>query len=438
MANDKPGPLEDLRVIELADEKCQLTGKLLADLGADTIKIEKPGGDDARRIGPFVDDIPNPNRSLWFWYQNTSKRAITLNIEKEEGRDILKRLVRTADILIEANPVGYLPSLGLSYDDLSKINPRLIMGSLTGWGQTGPYKDWKTSDMVALAMGGLMYSSGYDDFPGTPESQWTWYDGKSAPGERTPPIRPQGYQGYNSGNHHLIQGILAALFCRDMTGEGQYVDASCVEAVNSVTENAMPSYIMLDEMVHRQTVRHHAYRRTPPWHYRCTDDVYIMTFGLPRHLASYLGLIEWMKSKGKGQEEDLEDERLRLAMARGVRPADITEHVMDVMGRFLETIPSQEAYHGGQRLVNPWGVIRSPDEGLQDPHMWDRGMYETVYHEEAGRAAIFPGHPYVFTETPWHIRRRAPLVGEHNVEILCKELGFTKEQLTDLAEGGII
>lgn len=436
----KPGPLDDLRVLELADEKCQLTGKLLAELGADTITIEPPSGSGVRGIGPFLADIPNPNRSLYFWAYNTSKRSITLNLEQAEGRDILRRLARTADVLVEANPPGYLDSLGIGYDHLSQINPRLILTSVTPFGQTGPYKDWKASDLTMMAIGGIMYVCGYDDWPGTPESEWRGYDGKDEPGERTPPIRGGGYQGWNTGNHFAMIGTMAALFSRDFSGEGQHVDASIAEAVNSTTENSMPQYILTGDMVHRMTMRHAAYLRSAPQHARCTDGTYIFTFGGPRWLGQFLALINWMRASRPGSEEDLDSSpELRAAFATGhLRTLNQASHIVEVTERFINTMSTQEAYHGGHKIELPWGIVRSPEELLTDPHLWDREMFETVYQEEAGRAMIVPGHPYCFTETPWRIYRPAPLLGEHNEEILCGELGYTKPQLGAMREAGII
>mgnify|MGYP001606627768 FL=1 len=157
-----PGPLAGLRVLELADEKGQFCGKLMADLGADVIKIEPPGGQNTRAVGPFLDDIPHRERSLSFWHYNTSKRGITLNLETADGRELFQRLAPTADVILETYPPRYLPSLGLGYEGLACLNPKLIMCSLTPFGQTGPWRDYQSCDLLHLAAGGQMASSGYD------------------------------------------------------------------------------------------------------------------------------------------------------------------------------------------------------------------------------------------------------------------------------------
>src|SRR3989304_4246953 len=165
MAKDAESMLSSYRVLDLADEKGLICGKILGDLGADIIKVEKPGGDLARRLGPFYHDDPDPEKSLFWFSLNTSKRGITLNIESVDGREIFKRLVKTADFVIESFPPGYLDKLGLGYFDLEKINPGVILVSIAPFGQTGPYRDWKTADIVAWAMGGNMAPWGEPDRP---------------------------------------------------------------------------------------------------------------------------------------------------------------------------------------------------------------------------------------------------------------------------------
>ena len=159
------GMLSTYRVLDLTDEKGLLCGKLMGDLGADVIKIERPGGDAARQLCPFYHDEPDPEKSLFWFALNTSKRGITLDIETLDGQGIFRRLVEDADFVIESFPPGYLDKLGLGYSDLEKINPKVIMVSIAPFGHTGPYKDWKTSDIVAWAMGGQMAPCGEPDRP---------------------------------------------------------------------------------------------------------------------------------------------------------------------------------------------------------------------------------------------------------------------------------
>ena len=155
--NTERGALEDLTILDLCDEKGQLVGKLLGEMGARVVKVEPPDGDAARNVGPFRNDIPGPNQSLNFWAFNTAKESITLDLDSTAGQGLLKKLALKADVVLESFDPGYLDSLGLGYGDLSALNARLIMTSITGFGQDGPYRDYKTSDIVGLAMSGIMH-----------------------------------------------------------------------------------------------------------------------------------------------------------------------------------------------------------------------------------------------------------------------------------------
>ena len=194
------------RVLDLTDERGLLAGKIFADLGADVIKIERPGGDPARSVGPFYKDVPDPQRSLFWFAYNTGKRSITLNIESSEGQELLKSLVKSADLLVESFPPGYMDKLGLGYQVLSELNHRLIMTSITPFGQTGPYASWKGPDIVPWAMGCYMWMTG-------------------EPG-RAPLRISHPPQAYLHASAMAAVGSLMALRYRAMTGEGQHVDVS--------------------------------------------------------------------------------------------------------------------------------------------------------------------------------------------------------------------
>lgn len=417
------GPLFDIRVLELCDEKGHYCGKLLADMGADVIKIEPPRGETARRIGPFVDDIPDVNRSLYFWYYNTNKRGITLDIRLPDGRDLLRQLVRRADVVIESFPPGYLDSLGLGYNELSQINPRLVMTSITPFGQTGPWSQFKYSDFISLAVGGPMASCGYDE--------------QDAPG--APPIRGNGDQGYNTGAHYAAIATLVAIYERDHSALGQYVDVSIHEANACTTEGAFPNWEYFRRIVRRQTGRHSSPVPTYPWQFLCQDGRYINIIGvLPRNQRTWQRLLDWMEEQGMA--EDLKDGKYRnmIAIAPTERNRDDVQHVQDVIARFITSRPSEEVYRRGQELRWPVGIVRSPEENLDDPHWWERGFFVEVEHPEIGRKIVYPGAPYRLGRSPWQMRRRAPLLGEHNYEVYVGELGMTKAQLVALAEANVV
>jgi benzylsuccinate CoA-transferase BbsE subunit len=412
------GPLAGLRVLEVADEKGQFCGKLMADLGADVLKIEPPGGQSSRAVGPFLDDIPHRDRSLSFWHYNTSKRGITLNLEAPDGKGLFRRLVCTADILLETYPPGYLPSLGLGYEELARLHPRLIVCSLTPFGQTGPWRDYQTSDLLQLAAGGQMACCGYDaeDVPDAP------------------PIAPGGGNAWHIGSHFAYMAIMAAVCYRDVTGEGQYIDASIHEACALTTEAAVPTYIYTGQVVQRHTGRAAAAEKTEPTQYITRDGAWLNTTrsGFNLTPARLRRLAEWMDTYGMAQ--DLLDEKYQSSAAIQAN----TPHIAAALEAFFASIPLEEAWHGGQELGLPWGAVRSMDEIIDDQHLQDRGFFVEVKHPELGRSFIYPGPAAIYGRSSWRISRCAPLIGEHNVEIFCGELGLSQAELTVLAESGVV
>jgi benzylsuccinate CoA-transferase BbsE subunit len=421
MTTDRPsddGPLSGLRVLELSDEKGQFCGKLMSDLGADVIKVEPPGGGSARALGPFVDDMPNRERSISFWHYNTSKRGVTLNLETEDGRSLFRSLASGADVILETFSPGYLPSLGLGYDDLKGVNPGLIMCSLTAFGQTGPWKDYAGSDLLHLAAGGQMASCGYsaEDMP------------------NAPPIAPGGGNAWHTGSHYAYMGIMAALFSRTVTGQGQYIDAAVHDACALTTEGAVPTYIYRGEVVIRQTGRHHAASPTPRTQFICKDGRYVNALLVGRlNPRSVRQIAEWMDSYGLAG--DLMDERYQDPVVI----QESTHHIVEeVIANFIANITSDEAYHGAQERGFSWGAVRSPDEVLEDPHLEDRGFWHEVEHPELGRSFLYPGPAAIYNGSPWRISRRAPMIGEHNEEVFCEELGLAQQELALLAENGVV
>ena len=413
-----PGPLAGTRVLELCDERGQFCGKLMADLGADVIKIEPPGGESTRSVGPFLNDEPHRDRSLYFWHYNTSKRGITLNLETDDGRALFRRLAAKADVVLESRSPGRMPSLGLGYEDLAPENPGLIMCSITPFGQTGPWRDHKTSDLLHLAAGGQMASSGYDpeDVPDAP------------------PIAPGGGNAWHMGSHYAYMAIMAAMFHREMTGEGQYIDASIHEACALTTEGAVPIYIYTGRVVRRHTGRAASPDQSEATQFNTKDGgwVNITRSGsslTPRRLR---GLAEWMDQYTLA--DDLLDEKYQTQ--DGIEAH--TSHINEIMGNFFAQLPHEEAWHGGQKLGFPWGAVRSMDEVVEDAHLQDRRFFVEVEHPELGQSFIYPGQATIYNGSPGQISRRAPLLGEHSQEVLCGELGLSLEELRMLTEAGVV
>ena len=413
-----PGPLAGLRVLELADHKGQFCGKLFGDLGADVVKIEPPGGEPCRRVGPFLDDIPHPDRSLSFWYYNTSKRSITLNVQTPDGRALFARLAASADVVFETWPPGFLAALGLNYDSIRDLNPRLVMCSLTPFGQTGPWRDFLSSDLLHMAAGGEMASCGYDE----------------ADAPDGPPIAPGGGNAWHMGCSFAYMAIMTALVHRSVTGRGQYIDASIHEACALTTEAAIANYIYRGEMLRRQTGRHHAAGETPRTQFRAKDGNYVTALVAgrlnPRYVRELADLLD-----SYGMAGDLNDPKYQDAAVIAAN----TSHIIDeLVANFIASLPAEEVYHAAQQRGFTWGAVHAPEDLLADPHLHDRGFWKTVEHPELGRSFVYPGEAAIYNGSPWRISRRAPLIGEHNAEIFCDELGLSRGELLVLSENRVI
>jgi crotonobetainyl-CoA:carnitine CoA-transferase CaiB-like acyl-CoA transferase len=412
------GPLANLRVLELADEKGQFCGKLMADLGADVITIEPPGGAATRRVGPFLDDNPDPNASLSFWHYNTSKRGITLDIETPEGRDIFRQLADGADVILEATKPGYLAALALDYPRLSVSNPGLIWCALTPFGQTGPWAAFDTSDLLHMAAGGQMASCGYDE--------------AQVPGGM--PIAPGGGNAWHMGGHFAYISIAAALVFRSVSGQGQYIDASIHDACALTTEAAIPAFIYRNDTLLRQTGRHHSPTPTLRTQFESADGRYVTALVAnqlsPQYVRTLASLLD-----DYGMAEDLRDPKYE-------DPAVVeasAEHIIEgVIARFIASQDAEQVYHAAQARGLTWGAVRPAEALVEDAHLHDREFWKQVKHPELGRSFTYPGEPAIYNGSPWRIACRAPLVGEHNAAVFCEELGMRTDALVVLAENGVI
>ncbi len=230
-----PGALAGLRVLDLSGHRAQLCARLLADMGADVIKVEPPGGDDARRIGPFLDAVPHLDRSLFFWFYNLNKRSLTLDLNHSRGADILLQLARSADVVVESFAPGILDRLGLGWDILHRENPALALCSIAPFGQSGPWRDFIADDTVLTALGGMLYING---FPGHA------------------PVRPLGLQAYHSSAYYGAIAVMLAMLARDRTGEGSWIDLSMQEATAAAVEHVAGGFFERNEAEPRRGTLH--------------------------------------------------------------------------------------------------------------------------------------------------------------------------------------
>ena len=395
--------LSGLRALDLTDITGAMCAKLLGDMGADVIKIEPPDGDAMRRIGPFLDGKPHHNRSLLFWFYNTSKRGITLDLNQKAGQELLKQLVAKADILVESAAPGTLARLGLGYEDLKAINPKLVFTSITPFGQTGPYKEYRSSDLVAEALGGMMWTNGFPD---------------------EPPLHGMGLQAYHSASFFAAIGTMSALWARDAIGEGQWVDVSMQEAVAGAVEHVAPFYHQgLGIETRRGSLHWSRYFRVAP----CRDG-YVMHCSL----GDWTSLVEWVR--GDGKAPDLEDAHWEDLTYR----KEHAEHLFDMLDDWAKDYSVAELMEGAQLRRIPYAMVRPPEALVDDPQLNDRGFFSDIEHPELDRAISYPGGPTYFTATPWRIARRPPLLGEHNTEVYGDELGLDTDRLSALQQAGVL
>ena len=410
----RSGPMAGLRVVELCDEAGELAGKLLGDMGADIVKVEPPEGSRTRGYEPFLGDEPHPERSLYFWHYNTSKRSITLALAGEEGREAFRRLVAHADILVEDQPPGRLAALGLDYADLRADNLRLIHAAITSFGRDDPRSLEPFTDLTILAGGGPAWSCGYDD-------------------HSLPPVRGGGGQGFQTGCHWALISILTALLYRDGGGGGQFIDVSMHAASNVTTEAASYQWLVANTTVQRQTGRHAAPRPTGPTQLQAADGRWVNVGTPPRHPDQYRALIAWLRELDL--LDTLEEAPLLEVAAELGRMLDVgriggdgEDAVLLAAGRAAMTLlsarlPAYDFFAGAQERGFQVGIIYAPEEVIADPHFVARGFPTEVEHPELDRSFTYPGAPWRFGASPWAISRRPPLIGEHNEELLA-ELGL--------------
>ena len=327
-------------------------------------------------------------------------------------------MAASSDIILETFRPGFLASLGLDYESLRNQNARLIMCALTPFGQTGPWRDYLSSDLLHMAAGGEMASSGYDE----------------ADVPNAPPIAPGGGNAWHMGCHFAYMAIMAALVYRPVAGQGQYVDASIHEACALTTEAAIANYVYRGEVLRRQTGRHHARTPTPRTQFRAKDGTYVCALVAgrlnPRYVRELADLLD-----SYGMAGDLKDTKYR---DQSVIAANTSHIIDDLVANFIASLPAEEVYHAAQERGFTWGAVRAPEQLLDDAHLHDRGFWKEVEHPELGRSFVYPGEAAIYNGSPWRISRRAPLIGEHNMEIFCDELGLSPSELSVLAESGVI
>lgn len=409
--------LSPYRVLDLSDETGLIASKVLSDLGADVIMIEPPAGNPAREIGPFFNGIPGVERGLFWQAYNTNKKSITLNLEVYEGQRIFKRLIKTADFIIESFPPGYLVNLELDYPSLSEINNRLIMASITPFGQFGPYKDFKSSDLVASAMGGLIASIGDPD---------------------RAPVRFSIEQTWPQAGLQTAMALMIALNQRHKTGKGQYIDVSLQECMSSVVEHRY-HYIGYGE---EGTEQRHGPRvprgggKSAPLHiWRCKDGYVCWRIFSAAQGPKTQALVDWMKSEGV--HSLLDDVDWQALDFENISQEELDKYEVE-FGNFFVKHTKKELQNEAIKRDIMLFPVNTPEEMLYDNQLAYRQYWVDIFNSTLGRNLTYPGLPSKLAPLSPKTQKSAPCLGENNVDVYVNEMGISQENLNTLQRSGII
>lgn len=418
--------LDDLRVIDLTDECGVYAAKLFADLGADVIRVESPAGDPMRTQRPLFDRpaeaVAGGPVSLPYLHFNANKRGIALDLEAPEGRVVLERLIGTADVVLESYHPSQAERIGLSADHLASLNRQLVHTSITGFGLSGPHRDYVTSDLIAQAMSGLMVLTGFPD---------------------DPPARLPAAQAYHQVSLEAAVGTMAVILQRDLGGGGGHVEVSMQDALavstaqtsnlnhwtqlkvvplRAGTGNPARTFDVTEDGTIVPGSHGAAPRRTV---FECSDGWAVIT---PR-LVDWEPAVAWLSELGDASP--LTDSKFDDPAVRRL------DDFYPVIERLVANVPVERVYHGGQAhgLLN--APVRTMAGLFEDEQLRARGFFVELEHPELGTTLTYAGAPYQLSETPWRLRRPAPRPGEHTEELL-QELSYSPEEIARLAERDIV
>lgn len=384
-AGEKLGipPLEGVRVLDLCRPEGQLCGRLLADLGAEVILVEPPGGDSARRLGPFAEGRAHPEASLSFAYFNANKKSVVLDLSKEEERNRFRELAKDFDVILDTFAPGVMERWGLDHARLSEENPGLVTASITGFGLSGPYSEYKAPSIVASAMGGVMYLCGSED---------------------RPPLAELENQPYHLASAFAAAGALLALRQRETTGRGQMVEVSCQE-VQAFQQHILVNYSANENVLRRAGSRTPVGGGMPYGIYPTSDGYSHLVVIATSHWRSF---VDWM-GKPDALTDDLWDNRhIRIANSDLIEP---------ITAEFTRGFTKSEFFREGQVRRVTTAPVNTPEEFVGDPHVGEVGLFEEVEHSALGLLRMVRP-PFRMSASPAVIRKGAPLLGEDTEEII--------------------
>jgi crotonobetainyl-CoA:carnitine CoA-transferase CaiB-like acyl-CoA transferase len=383
------GILSSYRVLDLTSEKGIFCSRLLADMGAEVIRVDQKGTE--------------LSGSPFFTACNLGKCSITLDLEPKKGQELFRRLAGTADVIVESYQPGYLGRLGLDYAELSSTNPQLVMTSITDFGQNGPHENYKSRDLVASALGGWMSTCGEPDMP---------------------PLKPFGHQAYYTACLFATMGVMLALLHRHSTDKGQHVAISIAECVTATLDHALVRYFYEREVAGRQGSLHwdNSFRIFP-----CQDGYILLSL-----FQQWETQVELLNAEGMA--EDLTNKKWldRETRAEGIG------HIIEVMERWTKKHKVAELVEKGQLMHFPWAEVCSIPQVLENPQLKARGFFTEVEDPVSGKKHGFPGPAGKLSQSPWQTGIRVPVAGEHNTEVYQGELGLSRKEIEALVREGVI
>lgn len=420
MSDDTHLPLSPFRVLDLTDERGLLCGQILADLGADVVAVEPPGGSSARRIGPFFGDTPDPEKSIYWWAYSRNKRSITLDFTTARGRELLLGLVRTTDFLIDTAIPGQLTQLGIGYEQLSHVNPRLIHVSITPFGQQGPSSLRPSSDLTVLAASGVLALTGDED---------------------RPPIRLRVPQSDLHAAADAAVGALIALHERARSGIGQHVDVSAQQSAALATQSAILAAVNGSVGLRRMSGGFNLGPVRIPAVWRVADGYVTLTVLFGQGFAAFTQrLMRYLYDAG-GCDASLLDEdwvTYGTRLMSGAQRPEHYQHLMESIARFVAVRTKAHLFDAALEHRLLLAPIATMADVLASPHLMARAYWCAVEHPELDRSVIYPGPFARMSKTPIQYRLRPPLIGEHNTEILGRELKLTTAQRAELKRAGVV
>ena len=406
-----------MRVLDLSDEKGWLCGRVLADLGAYVIKVEPPGGDMGRALGPFYHDETHPEKSLPWWAYNTSKKGITLDLKSGEGRELFRALVKVSDILIESFAPGYMDSLGLGYSALTRVNSGLVFTSITPFGQTGPRRNYRASDLTLMALGGIMFITGEP---------------------HKVPLRLCLDQSYLLGGAFAAFGTLLAYHHRQACGLGQHVDVSILECLTRLNYRDPVRWEFEGDFSRRMGNRIARGKVSQRLIWRCQDGYVSWAFreGEAGAKGTY-ALVQWIVKEATPGHAELEKIRWEEVDLVRLSQEDVNRWEKVVAAFFLKHSRKEL-----QRESLKWdlGIVEISDlKGVRrSKQLKSRNFWVNVEHPELGETITYPGGFFLSSETENYPRNRAPLIGQHNQEVYGELLELNAQEIQALSDRGII